>query len=280
MFGADALQLFCEAGFDAVGADLPEADITSERSLAGWMDRIRPAVVVNAAAYTQVDQAESEPGEAFRINAAGAGMVAAAAGSAGALLVHLSTDYVFPGECEAGYLPGDEPGPSASVYGASKLEGERAVRDALPAENLLLCRTQWLYGTRAPNFVETILSLASSRSEIRVVDDQWGVPTRAVELAGQIAALIKAESRGIYHTVGGGGPITWHTFASAIVEMSGLPCRVERCTTQEYPRPARRPRFAWLRSEGVPTQAVRPWRESLREHLSMRPTGATLQEKA
>jgi dTDP-4-dehydrorhamnose reductase len=280
MFGTDALPLFRDAGFDAVEADLPEADITSEFSLADWMDRVRPDVVVNAAAYTQVDQAESEPAETFRINAAGAGTVAAAAGRAGALLVHLSTDYVFPGECEAGYLPGDEPGPSASVYGASKLEGERAVREALPDAGFLLCRTQWLYGTRGPNFVETILGLASSRAEIRVVDDQWGVPTRSVDLARQIIALLAMDARGIYHTVGGGGPITWHTFASAIVELAGLPCRVERCTTEEYPRPARRPRFAWLRSEGVPPHAVRPWRDALGEFLTVRASGAYLRERA
>lgn len=270
MFGTDALPIFRDAGFDAEGADLPEVDITSPDSLAARMDPFRPEVVVNAAGYTRVDDAESHPNEANGANADGAKLVAEACGKAGALLVHISTDYVFPGEEESGYAPSDDPGPALGVYGASKLEGERAVRRTLTDAGCLVCRTQWLYGTRGPNFVETIYRLASQREEIRVVDDQWGVPTRAGDLARQILALLEGGGRGVFHTVGGGGPVTWHAFASAIVEMAGLPCRVTPCATDAFPRPARRPKFAWLRNEGVPEASVRPWREALREHLAAR----------
>jgi dTDP-4-dehydrorhamnose reductase len=268
MFGTDALPLFGEAGFEVVGEDLPGVDITLADSLAACMGRHQPHVVVNAAGYTRVDAAESDAAEAYRVNAGGAALVAEACREQGALLVHLSTDYVFPGVKMEGYAPSDTPGPASSVYGASKLAGEVAVRTALPPEGFLLCRTQWLYGTRGPNFVQTILGLAASREEIRVVKDQWGVPTRAAGLAQQIVAILKAGARGTFHTVGAGGPVTWHTFASAIVEMAGLRCEVTPCATDEFPRPARRPQFAWLRNEGVAEDAVQPWRAALKEHLA------------
>lgn len=268
MFGTDGLPVFRDAGVDVLGEDLPEVDITSRESLAACLDRHRPEVVLNASAYTQVDRAESEPEAAFRVNAEGAGYVAEACRDRNTLLVHISTDYVFPGERPEGYSPCDLPGPAPSIYGASKLSGEAAVRAALPPERILLCRTQWLYGSKGPNFVETILRLASQREEIRVVDDQWGVPTRSADLAFQILSLLNARMTGVFHTVGGGGPITWHTFASAIIEMAGFPCRVTKCTSAEYPRPARRPTHAWLRNVGVPREAVRPWRSSLETHLA------------
>ena len=268
MFGTDALPLFRAAGFQAAGADLPEVDITSRESLGACMRLHLPDVVVNAAGYTQVDAAEANASEAFRVNAEGTGNVAEACREAGALLIHLSTEYVFPGERSEGYLPADDPGPALNAYGASKLEGEKALMRVLSERNYLLCRTQWLFGRRGRCFASLILDLARSRPEIRVVDDQWGVPTGTADLARQIMVLLNRGSRGIVHTVGGGGPITWRTFAAAIVEFAGLPCRIVPCTSEEFPRPAMRPRFAWLRNAGVPESAIRPWRDALAEHLA------------
>ncbi len=184
----------------------------------------------------------------------------------GGPLVHISTDYVFPGEKPEGYLPDDPPGPAINAYGESKLAGEEAIRAILPAEQVLLCRTQWLYGHHGKNFVDTIRTLAASRSRLEVVDDQWGVPTHAAELARQMSDLLAVGARGVAHTVGGGGPITWYAFAREIVALSGLPCEVVPCTSEAFPRPAPRPRHAWLRS-GAPASAARHWEETLAQYL-------------
>ncbi len=265
MFGRDAAAVFAQAGFGVAGADLPEVDITSASGVAGFLDANPAQIVVNAAAYTNVDGAEDHREEAFRINAFGAEVVAHACRDRHLTLVHISTDYVFPGEREAGYVPLDPPGPPVNAYGASKLAGEEAIRAALPGDRLLICRTQWLYGRHGKNFVDTIRGLAASRASLHVVDDQWGVPTHTAELARQIARLLALGARGVAHTVGGGGPVTWCTFAREIVALAGLPCEVLPCSSEAFPRPAKRPRHAWLRSD-VPADA-RPWRESLLAYL-------------
>jgi dTDP-4-dehydrorhamnose reductase len=266
MFGRDAVPVFEGAGYEVVGADLPKVDIASRESLAAFFDAHSASVVVNAAAYTNVDGAEDHREEAFRINALGAEIVAEACRDRGQTLVHISTDYVFPGEKPEGYLPDDLPGPAINAYGASKLAGEEAIRAILPAEQFLLCRTQWLYGHHGKNFVDTIRTLAASRSRIEVVDDQWGAPTHAAELARQMGDLLAVGARGAAHAVGGGGPITWFAFAREIVALSHLPCEVVACTSEAFPRPAPRPRHAWLRSN-LPGSG-RHWKESLAGYLT------------
>ncbi len=265
MFGKDAAPVFEAAGYEVAGADLPEVDITSAGSVAALLDAHPGSVVVNAAAYTDVDGAESSREVAFRVNGLGAKVVAEACRQRDALLLHISTDYVFPGEAPRGYLPGDAPGPAINAYGESKLAGELALRDALPEGRFLICRTQWLYGGHGKNFVDTIRTLAATRSELKVVDDQWGVPTHAAELARQMAGLLARGARGVAHTVGGGGPITWYTFAREIVALSGLSCGVTPCASEAFPRPARRPHHAWLRSEAP--AAARHWKESLAQYI-------------
>jgi len=265
MFGRDAAPVFERAGYEVVGADLPEVDITSAKSLADLLDAHPAPVVVNAAAYTDVDGAESHGELALRVNGFGAGVVAEVCRQRDALLLHISTDYVFPGEKPEGYLPGDPPGPAINAYGESKLAGETAIRAALPGGRFLICRTQWLYGRHGKNFVDTIRALAATRSELQVVDDQWGVPTHAAELARQMTELLAGGARGVAHTVGGGGPLTWYTFAREIVARSGFPCRVVPCPSEAFPRPARRPRHAWLRSDAA--FAGSPWKNSLTRYL-------------
>jgi dTDP-4-dehydrorhamnose reductase len=265
MFGKDAATVFERAGYEVAGADLPEVDIAFPSSLASFLDAHPASVVVNAAAYTNVDGAEDHRQEAFRINALGAEMVAEACRDRGLTLLHISTDYVFPGEKPEGYSPGDPPGPPINAYGASKLAGEEAIRSILPEDQVLLCRTQWLYGRHGKNFVDTIRSLAAHRSRIEVVDDQWGVPTHTAELARQMTELLSGGARGVAHAVGGGGPITWCAFAREIVALGHLPCEVVACTSEAFPRPARRPRHAWLRSESP--GIARDWKDTLAHYL-------------
>lgn len=273
MFGRDALPVLRQAGHEVTGADLPEVDAADPGSLGGFLDLHPAEILLNAAAYTDVDGAETHREEARRANALGAEVAARLCRERGLLLVHISTDYVFPGEKAEGYLPEDEPGPALSVYGETKLEGERAIGRILPPDRRLICRTQWLYGRSRGNFVETMLRLARSEGRLRVVDDQWGAPTHTRELARQIALLLARDARGVAHTVGGGGPVTWCQWARQIVALSGLACPVEPISWRDLPRPARRPVHAWLRDGASPPLPARHWRDSLAEYLEERGRG-------
>jgi dTDP-4-dehydrorhamnose reductase len=270
MFGRDAAPLFEKEGCTVHDGDLPEVDVTDATSLGRFLDMVPSEVVINAAAFTDVDGAESHREEAFRVNASGARRVAEACRERGLTLVQVSTDYVFPGTRPEGYHPHDLPSPAANAYGESKLEGERAVMEILPPDRYLICRTQWLYGRHGRNFVDTILRLASERPELKVVDDQWGVPTHTEELARQMLALLEMKVRGVAHAVGGGGPITWFALAREVVVLSNLPCRVTPCSSEEFPRPAHRPSHAWLKNGHLPQERITHWRETLAGYLRSR----------
>jgi dTDP-4-dehydrorhamnose reductase len=225
------------------------ADIADRAAVDVAVSAFSPELIVNAAAYTAVDKAEDEEREAFLVNRDGAAHIAEAAHKAGAPLVHISTDYVFDGTKATPYVETDAPNP-VSAYGRSKLAGEVAVSAALPDHVIL--RTSWVCGPDGSNFVKTMLRLAGQRPEIGVVDDQWGSPTFAADLAQAIArigeALLGTPDRaplaGVYHA-SGTGETTWCRFARAIMagaEKHGLPCcRVKAITTAEYPTRARRP---------------------------------------
>jgi dTDP-4-dehydrorhamnose reductase len=239
------------AAFDRGGLDLtvPDQIVRAVRS-------VRPDVIVNAAAYTAVDRAETEPESAHAINAAAAGVLAEETKRAGALLVHYSTDYVFDGVKDTPYVEEDSPNP-LNVYGASKLAGERAIR-AVDAPHLIL-RTSWVYAARGANFFLTIRRLLREKSSLRIVSDQIGAPTSAAALADATAEILRRHDRlalgrmsGIYH-VTAGGSTSWHGFATQIA-------RLERATLQrtpaiapipssEYPTPALRPRNSRLSNE-------------------------------
>lgn len=233
--------------FEGVGRD--ELDITREAEVAREIARRRPRVVVNAAAYTAVDRAESEPERAFAVNAEGAGAIARACRAAGAALFHISTDYVFDGGKQGAYVE-DDPVAPASVYGRSKAAGEDAVRAACP-EHVIL-RTAWVFSAERGNFVKTMLRLATERAEIRVVDDQRGSPTAADGIAAALATMARRGLEGgmdrlwgTYHYAGGEA-VTWFGFARAIfaareAATGAPPPRLVPITTAEYPTPARRP---------------------------------------
>ncbi len=237
-----------------VGVDVPRVDLTRPDSLRDVLEPLRPAVILNAAAYTAVDRAESEPDLARQINAEAPGWLAREACRLGAWFIHYSTDYVFDGTKLTAWVEDDPPAP-LNAYGRSKLAGDRAVQAAGGAH--LIFRLCWVYGGRGQNFLRTILRLATTREELRVVHDQHGCPTWARLIAEATAQALGAVLRdpdparwtGVYH-LACGGQTTWHGFASAIVDR--LPAEHRRCRavtpipTSQYPTPARRPAHSVL----------------------------------
>jgi len=232
-----------------------DLDLAEPDQIRACVRQIRPSLIVNAAAYTAVDRAEEEPGLAMAINGTAPGILAEEAKRLGAGLVHYSSDYVFDGLKDEPYTEEDRPNP-ISVYGRSKLEGERAIKDlGIP---YLILRTSWVYGLRGRNFLRTILRLAEEQEELRVVNDQIGTPTwcrTVAEITAQILARGRArfsDSIGTWHA-SAGGSTSWHDFAKAILERSWdkararVPQLVPICTGQ-LPRPARRPLFSVLSS--------------------------------
>jgi len=261
-----------ESNFDVAGADLPELDITNTESTADAICAHEPDVIVNSAAFTNVDACETEHTAARAVNVDGARNLADLAQAINATLIHVSTDYVFDGQrrIPESYRESDTPNPCTS-YGHTKLEGERA---ALAASNrVVIARTAWLYGFHGKNFVKTMLRLAledSSRT-LRVVDDQYGCPTWSGRLAEQIATLVTCGTAGIYHAVGE-GHCSWYTFAGTFLELMRVKHDIAPCTTAEYPRPAPRPANSILKNERLTKERInkmRPWRDDLERFVKL-----------
>jgi len=230
----------CRQGWEVVATDVPELDITDFQVVWRELSRLRPGLVINAAAATRVDDLESDPDEALRVNALGPRNPSVACRRLGVKLIHLSTDYVFDGAKPGPYVEWDATGP-LSVYGRSKLLGEEWVRQQCPDH--FIVRTAWLYGVPGPNFVTAILARGrhlTPDGELKVVADQRGTPTSALALAPQLLALAATEAFGTYHATCQ-GETTWYEFAGLILETAGITVRVTPCTTAEYPRPAPRP---------------------------------------
>jgi len=250
------------------GIDLPEIDITDLTSVRKTLLTLKPRVIINSAAYTDVDGCESNVETAMAVNGEGVGLLALTAREIGAKLVQVSTDYVFDGGKGSPYLEDDPVGP-LSIYGESKLAGEL---NAAMAPEYLIIRTQWLYGIHGKNFVETMLRLAGERSELAVVDDQIGSPTFTRDLALAIKALVDRGCSGVYH-VANSGFCSWNDFAKAIFAEEGLTVTVNPMTTEQLNRPARRPLYSTLDCTRLTADTgftPRPWREALREYLQLR----------
>lgn len=270
MLGQDVVRVAREAGHEVVGLTRAQLDVTDADAVARAVAEARPDAVVNCAAWTNVDGAESDPDGAQAVNADAAGHVARAAADAGARLVHVSTDYVFDGDRAAdapAYVESDPIGPR-SVYGTTKLAGEHAV--AAAGGSHAIARTSWLFGAGGPNFAATMLRLAQERDEVTVVDDQIGCPTATGHLAPALLALASGHARaveGVVHLAGGGTPVSWNGFATEIFRQAGVDCRVLPCTTAEMPRPAPRPAFSALVTERPEAPRLPDWREGLTDYL-------------
>ena len=269
ILGRALVQELSSAGFPTLGAARADLDVTDLQAVRALCASFRPDVVVNSAAYTDVDGCEKEERLAFLVNGVGAKNVALAATEAGALPVHVSTDFVFDGEKGSPYEESDATRP-LSVYGRSKLLGEFLVREVAPRHAIV--RTQWLFGLGGRNFVDSILKAARERPELRVVDDQRGCPTYAPHLAHQIRRLVAEGGLGTYHAAGH-GCVSWHEFAKRIVAAANLFVPVVAISSGELQRPARRPANSALRNlhfDLTIGDSMRPFEEGLAAYLAER----------
>jgi dTDP-4-dehydrorhamnose reductase len=266
MLGRDVMLAAGNAGHDLVGFGRAELDITDAAALAKKFDLERPDVVINCAAWTDVDGAEAEEQAAFAVNGTGAGNVAAAAATVGASVVYVSSDYIFDGIKGAPYVESDQVAP-LSAYGRTKLAGEEATIAA--NKRHFVVRSAWLFGIGGPNFVETMLRLAGSGNEVLVVRDQVGSPTYTWHLAYGIVRLIEGIEFGIHH-MAAAGQCSWYEFAREIFEQAKVECKVLSITTEEFGRPAPRPPFSALTSQREHAIRLPSWQDGLAGYLAQR----------
>jgi dTDP-4-dehydrorhamnose reductase len=266
MLGRDVERAARDVGHETVVLSRAELDISDRAAVEQAFIEHYPRAVVNCAAWTNVDGAEEHEVEATDANGDGAGNVAVAAAAVGAAVVHPSTDYVFDGTKEQGYVESDRVNP-ISAYGRSKLVGEREVAAFNPRHWIV--RSSWLFGINGRNFVETMLGLARDREEVVVVRDQIGCPTYTRHLAAGLVRLLDGEDYGIHH-MAGGGRCSWYDFAVEIFKQTGVDCRVLSMTSDMLERPAPRPAFSVLVSEREHPVLLPDWREGLKDYLAER----------
>jgi dTDP-4-dehydrorhamnose reductase len=264
MLGNELAQAFSDKdAYEVIAWDREELDITDEAQVDENVMELKPDVIINAAAYTAVDKAESEPLIAYKINSEAVGYLAAAAKRAQALLVHFSTDYVFDGLNPDGYGEDYAIKEPNTVYGNSKKMAEEKILEIAP--RYFLIRTQWLFGQYGKNFIETMLRLAGEGKEIRVVDDQFGSPTYAKDLALKVREMVEEErASGIYH-VTNSGTCNWYEFAKKIFGLTGMHPLVTPVKSEEFAAPAKRPTYSMLINTKLVT--LRTYEEALRAYL-------------
>ena len=267
MLGRDVCAVASQRGHDVAAFDRERLDITDRAAVDAVVGREKPDVIVNCAAWTDVDGAETREPAATAVNGTGAANVASAATAVGAFIVHVSTDYVFDGSASEPY-PETHPSAPRSAYGRSKLVGEAAVAAAAPDSHAIV-RTAWLFGVHGGNFVATMLRLASERDEVTVVDDQVGCPTYTGHLAGALLDVAERRTTGILHVVGG-GRCSWYDLAVATFARAGVDCRVRRGSSADLDRPAPRPAFSVLGVTRPATPVLPPWEQGLDDYLTAR----------
>jgi dTDP-4-dehydrorhamnose reductase len=266
MLGTDVVAA-ASAAHEVVAFARAELDITDAEAVRAALRDTRPDALINCAAYTNVDGAETDEAVATAINGDGAGHLAAAAAEVGAHIVHVSTDYVFAGDATEPY-PEDAPTGPIGAYGRSKLAGEEAVRAAAPDSHSIV-RTAWVFGPHGKNFVDTMLKLGATRDELSVVEDQLGCPTFTGHLAQALAQIAEQRTGGTLH-VAGGGQCTWRELAQATFEHAGLTVTVHPTTTAAFGAPAPRPAYSVLGSTRSDAPTLPSWREGLKAHLALR----------
>ena len=246
--------------------DIDEIDITDQKQVQEKIADLSPELIINAAAYTNVDACETNEALATHVNGEAVGFLAQTAAEIGATLAHYSTDYVFDGSKKEGYLEDDKPAP-INAYGRTKLAGEFKVQSS-KLKDWYIIRTAWLYGLRGKNFVETMLALAERGGPIKVIDDQIGSPTYAPDLAQATRDLVESKKpSGIYHRTNA-GQTSWYGFAKEIFTVFNKQVDLSPCATSQYPIPAKRPAYSVLRSTKLP--AIRAWPEALTTYKDTR----------
>jgi dTDP-4-dehydrorhamnose reductase len=273
--GTELQALAPRFGIEVAAPTRAELDLSSSCAIDRVLDQGEWSAVINCAAYTAVDKAESEPDLAFAVNAVAPELIAKVTAARAIRLLHVSTDYVFDGAAP-GFYSEDDPVAPLGVYGASKLEGERAIRACHPDHIIL--RTAWVVSPHGHNFVKTMLRLGAERTQLRVVADQRGCPTSARDIAEVLLSIAaKPEARGTYHFVSS-GEATWHELARFVFDRAGMKVSVEPITTADYPTPARRPansRLATARLQQELGITPRPWQEAVGEVVDELTRGRT-----
>ena len=269
MLGRDLCNYLRTHDHKVIEWDLPDHDITNVNPTISEIVRLKPETIFHLAAFTNVDGAEEQRSEAYKVNTMGAWTVAIGARDSGAELIYLSTDYVFDGAKAGPYVESDKTNP-VNYYGMTKLLGEHAV--IRETRKHYICRTSWLYGRHGRNFVDTIIGLAREKEFIEVVNDQQGAPTYTRDLVPALAEFIGSHKHGIYH-VTNSGVCSWFDFAREVVRRAGLKTQVRPTTSDRYVRPAKRPAFSKLDTslyELTFQRVVRPWQEGLQAYLEER----------
>ncbi len=263
MLGRDMTKLFQQKGFEVTLTDIYNLDITDKNAVISKISEDKPDIVIHCAAYTNVDGAQADKETAFLVNGAGTENLAIATAQKAIPIVYISTDYVFDGTKNSPYVPDDKVAP-INVYGDSKLAGEVAVKKH--NNKHYICRTSWLYGHQGKNFVETMIQLGTTRDELKVVADQVGCPTWTVDLAKAVLHLIESKMPyGIFHTCGAGNT-SWYGFAKKIFELEKINVNLLPCNTEDFPRPANRPRYSIMDNENL----CQDWEKALEGYLSLR----------
>lgn len=254
-------------GWEAIGIDLPDGDLTDETAAHDLIAALAPQAIVHCAAWTNVDGAEEREDAALRVNADASRNVGAAAAAIGARVVAVSTDYVFDGSLTGRpYVESDPTGP-LGAYGRTKLAGELALAEAV--DDHAIARTAWLFGAGGKNFCETMLGLAATRDRVAVVTDQVGSPTWTGHLSPALLALVESDLRGPVHTAGS-GQCSWHELTVELFRLAGVDCEVDETTAAEFQRPAPRPAWSVLATERDGAPVLPPWQEGVRGFIEER----------
>ncbi|WYP26046.1 dTDP-4-dehydrorhamnose reductase [Alkalihalobacillus sp. FSL W8-0930] len=264
--GNDLVKQFASQGYEVFGLSREELDITNQEKVKEVFSNIKPEIVIHSAAYTAVDNAENDQETAYLINSIGSRNIAIEADCYGSKLVYVSTDYVFNGEATEPINEFEAVSP-LGIYGKSKLAGEQYVKDL--SNKFFVVRTSWVFGLNGNNFVKTMLKLSEQKDELGVVSDQIGSPTYTVDLAHVINELVKTEKYGTYH-VANNGSCSWYEFAKEIFKLSNKSVKVNPLTSEEFPRPAKRPAYSVFDQMNLRLNNIKEmphWKDSLKRFL-------------
>ncbi|EKS7867969.1 dTDP-4-dehydrorhamnose reductase [Bacillus cereus] len=264
--GQDVVSLLKEQTWEVFGFGREELNITDEKQVSEKVLLIQPDIIIHTAAYTQVDQAESDEESAFKVNAEGTKYLAQAAEAVGAKFCYVSTDYVFDGTKDTPYKPDDQTNPQ-TVYGKSKLVGEQYTQEYCSKSYIV--RTSWVFGLYGNNFVKTMLRLAEENKELGIVHDQVGSPTYTTDLARFIISLVQTDKYGVYHG-SNSGVCSWYEFAKEIFKQSNIEIVVNPLKTGDFPRPAARPKYSVLDKGMIEEngfESLQNWKEALKDFL-------------